>query len=116
MIRFEEVQAQVQARILDEVQARISAVNKPLALIALPAITSAVNKGEARILARMLAARNPLVWNRRPLMDQGDQARCLSCSAPTSSGACGCAIRCSRPADIAAAEMLVIHEDDLPRA
>jgi hypothetical protein len=49
MIRFEEVQAQVQARILDEVQARISAVNKPLALIALPAITSAVtsavNKG-----------------------------------------------------------------------
>ena len=37
MIRFEEVQAQVQARILDEVQARISAVNKPLALIALPA-------------------------------------------------------------------------------
>jgi len=45
MIRFEEVQAQVQARILDEVQARISAVNKPLVLIALPAITSAVNKG-----------------------------------------------------------------------
>ena len=37
MIRFEEVQAQVQAR--------ISAVNKPLVLIALPAITSAVNKG-----------------------------------------------------------------------
>ena len=35
MIRFEEVQAQVQARILDEVQAR--AVNKPLALIAFPA-------------------------------------------------------------------------------
>jgi hypothetical protein len=45
MIRFEEVQAQVKARILDEVQARISAVNKPLVLIALPAITSAVNKG-----------------------------------------------------------------------
>jgi hypothetical protein len=56
MIRFEEVQAQVQARILDEVQARISAVNKPLVLIALPAITAQLTKGEARIPARTLAA------------------------------------------------------------